>query len=352
MILFLRGLFLAGSLLYFSSLLFVHVSVCSESNHTLSEDEKGIEKYQNDFDLCFQPGLIERVLIQSEIQKEISEPILKAELQPQELFKSLNRSLLIDILLLSLLLLCCFLLGLVLFGITLPYRFISSLFQILAIFVSLYFALSLALYWWSFNLVFGENSIPMFFDSKPILFVFIEAILLLSGMISLLLGIITKRSVSFPLTQESDPFLRFYATKQLSFKKLFFQKNSNATGVFLFHFILITLLSLFFANLILIPILRVQLVFPKIFGWCLVLVLMMLGAYYIRAYYQIVAKELQKKGLLSVTLFLSYRIIQNMFQGIFLVSVLVIVFGSIFILALENIKFLQSFHILLKSTSL
>ena len=135
-------------------------------------------------------------------------------------------------------------------------------------------------------------------------------------------------------------------------KSFFFQKNSNATGVFLFHFILITLLSLFFANLILIPILRVQLVFPKIFGWCLVLVLMMLGAYYIRAYYQIVAKELQKKGLLSVTLFLSYRIIQNMFQGIFLVSVLVIVFGSIFILALENIKFLQSFHILLKSTSL
>lgn len=287
-----------------------------------------------------EPGLVERVIIERRMLAVFDDPLLESDSRPEDLLRQMARSFTTDTVQLGVNLFWCAQILLCLVAFFKRHWFYGPMSTI----VMLISVLML-----SFELVTGQRSAMALYENKTgqLLAAMVNAVLIVLGS-GLLLQKILPPWGRLELTEtrfmghlRPDPG---GAPRRVRFLQPTLEIGAiMATGLIV-------------ANALLFPIYKLQLSFPGFFAGMLVLGLLVLATFYVRAYLKVARSQQENNqeplSVFSAISFLGFRMLSNTLFLTGVITLVCIIFGVAIVLTMYNIVFLQSFDLLPTADSL
>ena len=113
------------------------------------------------------------------------------------------------------------------------------------------------------------------------------------------------------------------------------------------HIFILFVVGVLLSNLILLPIYKLQVAFPGLFGLLIVFALLGLAVFYVNAYMKVSPSDTPLPVFSGIT-FLGYRMMNNTLFILKILSIVLLVVISVIFLADINIGFLESIQLLEK----
>ncbi len=284
----------------------------------------------------FEDGLVSVLLLQGRALRQFQDPLLESEARPKLLMEELHYTYSANLSKLSLIifwLACILLCILALYKRHWFYRPMSAVVFLVSISVILYRLGSVRKI--EIDNLRGITVWPQVFASLELGLVFAGAALLIAR---------TLPSQGLGLSTDFMEHLRLAPAKISERTSDFFRT--------LWHVALLIFASLALSNLLLLPLYKSQLGLQGIFIFLILMLLLTLAAWYIRAY-SMLAKDQGKGGSpLSGLAFLGYRFLKNTLFISTVIFIVALVFGLIVLLAVYNTEILQNLRLLPAEKSL
>lgn len=283
--------------------------------------------------VSWSPGLLQEVMIQSTVLDELNDPLLESDAKPDNLFRSIGRSLTSDQTMLflasfwSVLILLCMVAGIKEHWFYVPMKTLligSSTIALLII------------------LLIGRNRQLIMATGDPVpvqlmIGVAVETVLLFTGIAVVLRELL-------PIERNGRAFLDFLQKPAGSLKK----KTASFLTV-LFQLMIIALAGLFISNFIVLPAYRLQMSFPGFFAAVLAFGLILLALFYIFSYYRVSKMTGESPSYPSSAAFLGFRMLRNTLFIAAIFAAVVSVITLVVVIAVFNIDSLQTFGALPKN---
>lgn len=288
-------------------------------------DDKLLSEKPPQVEFSVAPGLFARLKLEREALAAFDDPLLESEARPQNLLKSLERLLALDLFLITLCLAWCVLLILTVLALWKDHWFARRMEVLMSLSGSLFFAIYL--------LFFRRNDLIMS-DSHSLA-------LLFSGMDTVLLfaclALLMNRMAAVGGPAHADPFMA-HAEKT--------RERKPAIFTVIYQLIIIALAGLLATNFLLFPLYSAQIYFPGGFGMLILGLLFALIVFYIVAYMRVSRKEDYQPSVFSALSFLGYRLLVNTGFFVFLTIMIGAGIGAIIFLAVFNVNFLESLRLI------
>lgn len=283
------------------------------------------------------PGLIEQVHIIESTLGTFSDPLLESDAKPERMFRELERALLVRLFTMALLI----------------FWSLAALLLLVAMFRGHWFARPMT----------GLVITPALFTLLLLLLFPRREDLFLAGWHPLTIGKVLIETILFfagtgVLIQKSLPQRRIFQEDHPSFldhlirKKTPVGRQLREGWTILYQLGIIIGSSLVIANLFLLPLYELQLNFPELFGFLLIIGLAALGVFYVISYVRVARFQNEGASYPDGISFLGYRFLRNTTFLTGLLTVVALTAAVIVILSLTNVHLLQTLDILQKPRTL
>ena len=277
-------------------------------------------------------GILKKIYLQAQALDLFEEELLEGDTKPEEIFRSLQRSLVQNIFFLCLSIFWLCLLGLYLLNFRAKDLFLKKLSNFLLLSSTLFLSADIFLsYHRGILKSISESSFTSVRTSA-------EIIILFFSMTALLYQFVLSKIKARQAAKSSNAEAVEGETQSLHS----FSIKWRSLSPFVFHFLLICAAALLLANSLLFPLYALQLSFPNFFALFLFLLVLALIAYYVYAYWSMFFVDKAKNSLSIALTFLAYRLLRN---TLFLLSIFFIVgllVGSIIFITTYNVDILHS----------
>lgn len=287
--------------------------------------------------LTWRPGLIQRVIIQRKALTVFLDRLLESDSRPDQLLRTMERSLTGDTFLLTLDVFWC--LSLIFCSIALVKRhwFYNS-------FVYFVLSPSVVLILLILTTVRRENLILTPYSNYFLPEIGVETALMLAGIAVILQRMLPQPHKAVMTETNFMGHLRTDRDSALS--------TTQKALTMMYQIVLIVLVGLILSNILLLPMYILQISFPGFFAALFAAGLFILAIFYTRAYLHVAGSQHLKVSIFSGISFLGYRIIKNsLFIGS-MAALVISVLVFIAYLAGVNVLFLQNLSILKKPGTL
>ncbi|MCB1315080.1 MAG: hypothetical protein KDK27_03955 [Leptospiraceae bacterium] len=304
----------------------------SENPLRFSESELLTEPVQDvEWSIGWQPGLIEYVSVERTMLRMFHDPMLDSDGTPEQLLRSLERSLTSDIASLILTIFWCVVLALNLAALHRRLWFYKPMSNITIGFSMLAFiTILMATRRSAFAL--GTEMTDQLVRAG------IELLLFLAGSAVLMQRVLPSYG---PEHEHNESFLDHM--RDLEHRLPVRVRNAIRSA---WQVSLVALAGVALANLILLPVYKLQLSFPGFFGFLLIAGILVLSYFYIRAYRNVARSQKQEAGLVSGLAFLGFRLLRNTLFITTLLMVIGLVMTLIVWITVQNTSVLEVIGIL------
>ncbi|MBE7438578.1 MAG: hypothetical protein HS115_09005 [Spirochaetales bacterium] len=271
------------------------------------------------------PGLFGRIQLEREALFAFDDPLLESEARPQNLLKSLERLLALDLFLTTLCVAWCFLLILTGLALWKDHWFARRMEVMMALGGTGFFAIYL-LFFRRNDLILSDN------HGLARLLTAMDTVLLFAC-----LAFLMNRIAAAKKERIADPFMAH--TEKSS-------EHRPAVFTVIYQLLLIALCGLLATNFLLFPLYSAQIHFPGAFGMLILGLIFALILFYIIAYMRVSQKEDYEPSVFSALSFLGYRLLLNTGFFVFLTVMIALGIGAIILLAVFNVNLLEGLRLL------